>query len=118
MAWLKKQDLRTVLKNKEEIQKRVCEELESQLKTVDDKGVLQIPFSNAYQIFFDYDGKKKVQGDLLGSEDRVFINLLVGADEFGETKNPELILYVKEAHCHLKAVRLTRKFDTKASRLT
>ena len=111
-AWLKKQDLKTILK-KEEIQKLVCEELESQLKTVDDEGVLQFSFSHAYQIFNDYDGKKKVQGDLLGSEDRVFLNLLVGADEFGESKNPELIYYVKEAHCHLEAVRLIHKYDTR-----
>ena len=111
-AWLKKQDLKTILK-KEEIQKLVCEELESQLKTVDNEGVLQFSFSHAYQIFNDYDGKKKVQGDLLGSEDRVFLNLLVGADEFGESKNPELIYYVKEAHCHLEAVRLIHKYDTR-----
>jgi hypothetical protein len=48
----------------------------------------------------------------LSDADRLFLHFLVGADEFGGMKTPDLIFYVKECRCHQETIRLMRKFHT------
>jgi hypothetical protein len=105
-------DLKTVIEKKE-VRSIVFAELEAKKKDTHKKGKMQLSFPTAYSIFSDYDGKKSKNIDILSNADRVFLNLLVGADEFGDTKTPDLVLYIKESRCHEETVRLLRKFDIK-----
>ena len=107
--WLKKVDLKSSME-KEEVLSLVHSEMEPQMKN--EKNSMQISFSTANSIFSDYDGKKKKQNNLLSRTDRVFLHLLVGADEFGDTKTPDLFFYLKESRSHHETLRLIQKFDT------
>jgi succinate dehydrogenase flavin-adding protein (antitoxin of CptAB toxin-antitoxin module) len=80
--------------------------------TVNKTGILQISFQSVLSNFYDHDSKKKVQDNILSTEDRRFLHLLVGADEFKDTTNPDLLLYVKLCHFHLESVRLIQKFHS------
>jgi hypothetical protein len=54
--------------------------------------------------------ERKKQNDILSSIDWVFLHLLVGADDFKDTSNPDLTFYIKKSHCHTATVRLIKKF--------
>jgi hypothetical protein len=110
--WLKKVDLKSAVEKKEVVSLLRLEMKAQKKNEKSTKGGLQISFSTANSIFADYDGKKKKQNDLLSRTDRAFLHLLVGADEFGDTKTPDLAFYLKESCCHYETVRLIQKFDT------
>jgi hypothetical protein len=84
-------------------------------KTANHEIEVKLPFTAAYVIFREFDGKKRKGDDILSSADRVFINLLVGAGEIAKTKNPELSFYMRESHCFQETIRLLRKYETETN---
>ena len=111
-AWLMKANPLDV-NSKVHVRSLVEQELGPLMLTVDHTGILQIAFHTVYQMLRDYDGKKKVQNDILSTDDRRFLHLLVGSDEFKDTNIVDLVFYVKEYQCHLESVRLMKKYDSR-----
>jgi hypothetical protein len=104
-------DLKSKIKKKEVLEK-VKTEVEARSAYEITECAFSLTFTFVREMFKDYDGKKKVEKDLLLDEDSHFLHLLVEDRTFSKTMTPDLLYYLRDCCCYDDVVRFIVKFYT------
>jgi hypothetical protein len=73
-------------------------------------GFRYIHFATVKDIFDTY-GKKGKESDLLTTNDRYFLHLLVNYRDFFHVTNPEITIYSKKCNCLSQTIRIIEKYS-------
>ena len=109
IAWVKALDLKSKIKKKEVLEK-VKAEVEARSAYEITECAFSLTFTFVREMFKDYDGKKKVEKDLLLDEDSRFLHLLVDDKTFSKTTTPDLLYYLRDCCLYDDVVRFIVKF--------